>query len=99
MTDATREQLDAEARGLGVPGPEHYPNKESLEVAIEAALAAVNPAVVPEPGGVVERLYKVVGPRSVRGTRPGRKFRAVLPPEQEKALLSGGHISIEKETA
>jgi hypothetical protein len=98
MTEITREQLDDEARGLGIPGPEHYPNKESLETAIEAALAARNPALEPDPVAQPRRTYKVVGPRPVRGVRPGRTFTAVLPVEQESALLEAGHIQIQRET-
>lgn len=55
-------------------------------------------AFEPQPATREPRTYKVIGPHRVNGTNPGGTFTALLSPEQEAALIEGGHIR-PKETA
>lgn len=104
LMDLTRDELDELARDRGIPDPEGLPNKEAVVEAIEAP----NPALVPEPEPEPEveaaapvpdpepepgeHAYEVVGPHEVFGHKPGAKFTAAIPAEQESFLIEVGHI-------
>lgn len=42
-----------------------------------------------------QRTYRVTGPLTVCGARPGTTFTAALPVGQEAFLLAVGHIAVE----
>lgn len=94
VTEPTRKQLDRAARKAGVPNPEDLPNKDAVEEAIEAPNPALVPSPPPPPS---EQTYQVTGTQRTLEHDPGETFTATLDPDQEAALIWGGHIKRVKE--
>jgi len=98
-TGWARVALDKLADQVGVQGAGALPSKPDVVAAIHKRIAEHQRATVPDPPTVVARTYKVVGPHLVLGTKRGKTFTHVFTPEQEAALIEGGHITLVKETA
>lgn len=99
ITRWQRTALDKLAAQIGIPGTINLPDKDAVLRAIQARVEEHTRAVEPEPPSVVARIYRVVGPCQVAGTKPGKTFAHIYTPEHEAALIEGGHIQIAKETA
>lgn len=95
LQDMMRVALDKHAEELGVPDPGNLPNKQAVIDAIHATER--NPAFAPVSAERKPTVYKVIGPHRVQGTDPGKTFVHLYTPEQEAALIEGGHITREKE--
>ena len=69
------------------PNPALVPEPEPEPDPVEVAAAMPDPE--PEPD---ERAYQVTGPHIVLEHKPGEKFAARIPAEQEALLIESGHI-------
>lgn len=94
-----RVAVDKLAAEIGAGDTTQLPHKDDALAVIAARVAEHERATEPEPPPVVARIYRVVGPCEVAGTKPGKTFAHIYTPEHEAALIEGGHIKIVKETA
>lgn len=83
--------LDKLAAEIGL-NTEAISEKADVVAAIRARVAEHQRATVREPPAVAAKSYVVTGPRQVCGAAPGEEFTHVFTPEQEAALIEGGHI-------
>jgi hypothetical protein len=95
-----RVALDKLAAEIGLDDTSSLPNKGDVIDAIQQRVDEHARATEPEPTKLEARTYEVTGPHMVHGCTPGGTFTHVFTPEQEAALVWGGHIKqVTKEKA